>query len=131
MTSVNQVRLARMLGLNSIITYNQPQDDVTFDTPVLTTLAHRFVINQFYDLVEKKRVSGEPDWILKDYTTFRPDNPYYLNAVAVLPMNMNRYEHIYIRSSLASNIWHKDGRRSNKIACIPINSSIDELAFEY
>ena len=69
--------------------------------------------------------ADEPAWFDYDYSDFRPVNSTYYTAYATAIMNVNRHDTIHLHSSLMSNIWEKDGRRSDKVAVIPMVTALD------
>jgi hypothetical protein len=114
-----------MFGIETIITY-QPVAEIDFETPLVEVISQQFQLYGWEDQIVKGTTSAlEPNWFTYDYSTFRPINTLYYSSYASAPMNVNRYDSIYIRSSLQSNIWEKDGHRSDKLAVIPMTNQID------
>lgn len=125
--------MAKLLGVVNEITYQMTTTETEIDTGVTNTaLAHAFSVLNFEDLVAKTTdYTSEQGYIDQAYATCRLNNSYYVRSACPIPMNAMRYHQIHIRSTLQSNIWRKDGTKSNQIAVIPLSGSISDMAVEY
>jgi hypothetical protein len=54
-----------------------------------------------------------------------------INVTSHLPMNMNLYDHIYIRTSLNTNFWDETGTAQDVMEIIPVATGQAELGQEY
>lgn len=125
--------MAKLLGVVNEITYSLTTTETEIDTGVTNTaLAHAFSVLNFEDLVAKTTdYNTEIPFVDALYINCRPANSYYVRSACPIPMNAMRYHQIHIRSTLQSNIWRKDGTKSNQIAVIPLSGSISDMAVEY
>lgn len=101
-----QVRIAQMFGLS---TYIETADEYTINNETVVNrgiqIAYVFDTEDLADLVSKS-IEDESIPQYENYTDFRTNDSFTRLVYAPASMNMFRYDKLYIRSSLSTNIWN-------------------------